>query len=242
VSRRAIWITGASSGIGAALVRSVPDTEARVFGVARRESAACESLALDLAEPAAWGTLDAHFDAVFSSGLEAGMLLHFAGTGGPYGTTARVDLDEYVAAVLLNCAAGLVLGKAFLSAATRTGASATIVLCSSPAAAAPLPGMSSYGSGKAALEYWIGVTAAEGTARVLGVVPYAVDTPMVREVMQQSVADQPLAPVLAQAEREGALASPGAVAAEIWALIIGDAPSGSVVSVGAVPEPNAGIL
>jgi NAD(P)-dependent dehydrogenase (short-subunit alcohol dehydrogenase family) len=87
--------------------------------------------------------------------------------------------------VLLNSASGQVLGKAFLTACARTGNEATLVLCSSPAAAAHVAGVSHYGAGKSALQFWAAATATEveGWARVFSVVPFAVDTPMVRETI-----------------------------------------------------------
>ena len=103
-----------------------------------------------------------------------------AGIATPVGPVTAADADAYTAAVLVNCASGLVLGKAFLDACRSAGTDATLVVCSSPAAASPVYGASHYGAGKAALQYWAATVATEVDSRVLCVVPYAVDTPMVR--------------------------------------------------------------
>jgi benzil reductase ((S)-benzoin forming) len=229
----AVWITGSSSGIGAALMRNLPVDDAVVFGIARRASGA-RDLRLDLARPTAWRWVAHHFEAVLEEGAEHAVLLHLAGTGEPYGRAAEAPLTDYLDAVLTNGAAGLVLGKALLSAAARAGADATVVLCSSPAAAEPMPGMSAYAAGKAAMEYWVRAVAAEGVGRVLGVVPFAVDTPMMRQAMQQPDEVNPVAGVLRAAAANDALATPEGVAAEIWRFVLGDTPSGSIVAVGAV--------
>lgn len=237
MSSTVVWITGASSGIGAALKRSVPFEGARTIGVSPRAGPG-EDLSLDLAEPAAWRSLALHFESVMHSGAQRAVLLHFAGTPGPSACMTEAALDQYTQAVLLNSAAGQVLGKAFLSIASRNGLDATVVLCSSPAAAVSLPGMSCYGSGKAAAEYWVGSVAAEGGGTLFAVVPFAVDTPMLREVMEQPDDVQPLAATFREAAASGELATSDATAAEIWEAVLAGVPNGSVVPVGAVPASD----
>lgn len=54
---------------------------------------------------------------------------------------------------------------------------------------------------------------------MLAVVPFAVDTPMVREVMQQSAEVQPVTAELRRAASHGELATPVATAKQIWAAV-----------------------
>jgi short-subunit dehydrogenase len=234
-----VVITGASSGIGAALARTAPYDAARVIGVSRRVPPCGEHLAADLADPGVWAAVAERVgDAVAGADVDAAVLLHFAGVGTPYGRADGAPLGEYAASVLLNAAAGPVLGTAFLQACRRRGTPATVVMCSSPAAATPMPGMSHYGAGKRALEYWTAAVAAEhagGDARVLAVVPFPVDTPRVRDVIEQPPEVQPVAAVLRAAADDGALASAEDTAAEIWRLVVDDGHAGEVVPVGAVP-------
>lgn len=147
-----VWISGASSGIGAALAKSVPHPGARLYGISRRPPVAGEHIEADLAQPTAWPAVAKHFEAVLSR-REArdAVFLHMSGIGAPAGPVTDADLEAYTQAVLLNSAAGQVLGKAFLTACRRSDTSATLVLCSSPAAAKTVPGVSHYGAGKAAL-------------------------------------------------------------------------------------------
>jgi short-subunit dehydrogenase len=137
--------------------------------------------------------------------------------------------------VLLNSAAGQVLGKAFLTACRRSDTPATLVLCSSPAAARTVPGISQYGAGKAALQFWAAAVATEveGWARVFSVIPFAVDTPMVRETIAHPEAT-PIAAHLHAAAEAGELASAEDTAAQIWQLVL-DGTHGEAVPVGAVP-------
>ena len=116
-----VWISGASSGIGAALAASVPYPDARVIGMNRRRGAHGEHLGADLSNPAAWPDVAAHFTDVLGRGdVASAVFLHFAGVAPPVGPVAGADAGEYTAAVLLNAASGQVLGQAFLQACRRT--------------------------------------------------------------------------------------------------------------------------
>jgi len=234
-----VCITGASSGIGRALALSVPFEPCTLVTVNRRPAPEGEWIEADLADPAAWTDVARRVgDGLGPGRYDRAVLLHFAGIGAPHATTADADLDEYTSAFLLNAAAGPVLAKAFIADARAAGVPATVVLCSSPGAAMPMPGMSHYGAGKLAMEYWTRAVAAEDDGvRALAVVPYAVDTPMVREVIAQTEGAPPVAAILRAAAERGELASAEATAAEIWRLVVDDGvESGSVVPVGAVPS------
>jgi NAD(P)-dependent dehydrogenase (short-subunit alcohol dehydrogenase family) len=234
----AVFVSGASSGIGAALVETVPYIDARVVGISRRRSARSEHLNADLANPATWPLVAERFETVLNETQpEQAVFLHMAGVGTPYGTASAAPPDAYSASVLLNSASGQVLGQAFISVCARRSTPATLVLCSSPAALTPMAGMSHYGSGKVAMEYWVRAVAEEATAapgvRAIAVVPFAVDTPMLQGVIRQSKQPVPAAILDAAADRR--LASPEATALEIWRLVTEDTPSGTIVPVGAVP-------
>ncbi len=237
-----VWITGYSSGIGAALAASVPDPDARVIGVSRRPGAVGEHVAADLTDPAEWDTVLASFDAVLGAGdVTRASLLHFAGIGVPHGPAALADRDQYRSSVLLNSASGQVLAQGFLGACAAHGITdPLIILCSSPAAITPLPFVSHYGAGKKAGDYWVAGVAAEEAERsealILGVAPFAVDTPMLRSVMDLPAELDPNAAMLRAEADQGRLATPEATAAEIWAAAV-PANAGSVVYVGAVPPP-----
>jgi NAD(P)-dependent dehydrogenase (short-subunit alcohol dehydrogenase family) len=232
-----VYVSGASSGIGEALTQHVPYADARVIGISRRSCRFAEHLQADLSLPAAWVAVAAEFKRdLGKAGVERAVFLHMAGVGFPYGLAVPAALDVYASAVVLNSGAGQVLGKAFLSACALAAVPATVVLCTSPATLAPLRGMSHYGSGKSAMEYWIRCMAEETgpEARVLGVMPFATDTAMARDAIEEAPEHVP-APLL-EAARRGEMATPGDVAREIWTIVTGNAASGSIVPVGAVPS------
>ena len=61
MAKSLVWISGASSGIGAALVATVPFEDARVIGISRGEPSGAEHLEADLADPASWSTVAESF-------------------------------------------------------------------------------------------------------------------------------------------------------------------------------------
>jgi len=113
-----VWISGASSGIGEALARSVPWKDARLIGVSRRPPAVGEHLEADLADPSSWATVAESFDRELA-GFDGDQVVfvHAAGTVEPIGFAGEVDDDPYQANVVLNSAAPQVLGHRFLAAA-----------------------------------------------------------------------------------------------------------------------------
>jgi NAD(P)-dependent dehydrogenase (short-subunit alcohol dehydrogenase family) len=237
-----VWISGASSGIGAALADSVPFAAARVIGIGRRPPPRGRHVEADLSAPAAWPRIAAHFREVLARDrADAAVFLHMAGVATPVGPLVTADPDAYTDAVLLNAASGLVLGKGFLEACRDTGARATLVVCSSPAAAAPVYGASHYGAGKSALQYWAATAATEveGSARVFSVIPFSVDTPMARETMAQPPGATATAGERCGAAEHGDRATHEATAEQIWTLVLDETIQGTAVPVGAVPaEPR----
>jgi benzil reductase ((S)-benzoin forming) len=238
---RIVWVSGASSGIGAGLARTAP-AGARIIGIARRPSASGESIIADLSDPASWDRVCREIEDVLADARpDEAALLHFAGVATPMGPAVSADPAEYRAAVLLNSASGQVLGASFLAACERHGVSATVVMCSSPGAVKPQAGMTHYAAGKAALEHWSRALALEQRsagrpARVFSVVPHAVDTPMVRAAMEEPADALPIGQFFREAASGGRLADPVTTAREIWALVDGDVEPGSAARVGAVPE------
>jgi NAD(P)-dependent dehydrogenase (short-subunit alcohol dehydrogenase family) len=234
---RLVIITGASSGIGAALAQTAPPDVDALIGVSRRPPPRGLHHAADLSDPASWPPLLEAVRAALERRPSGAVLFHFAGTMEPTGAVASVTPRDVAAALTLNAVAGPVLSTGFLQACAVASVPATVVLCSSPAAHGARPGAAHYCAGKAALETWARVAVEEqrlagGPARVLAVVPWGVDTPMVRAAMDAGP-DLPLAEVFRTQAARGELAHPLDTAREIWALVDGDAEP--LTAVGAVP-------
>lgn len=158
---RTILITGASSGLGAALARELAPRGHRLALTARREDRldalarevrdlGGEALALpdDLADPDAPGRIVAAVDAHFG-GLDA--LINNAGIGLPR-HYAESDPDSLREQVLVNLAAPIVLTRHALPYLIE--ARGSVVNIGSAIASVANPILGAYGATKAGLAYW----------------------------------------------------------------------------------------
>ncbi|MGH8887011.1 MAG: SDR family NAD(P)-dependent oxidoreductase [Egibacteraceae bacterium] len=231
-----VWITGASSGIGAALAETVPFAGARVLDVSRSGGArGVEHLPADLADPASWAAVEAHLLAVLGtfSGTRA-VFVHCAGTLEPIGFAGAVDSAAYRRNVLLNAAAPQALGHAFLAAVAGLDLQTHLVLVTSGAATAPYEGWSSYCAGKAAVDQWVRVVGAEqrrrpNGCRVVAVAPGVVATPMQERIRATDPHDFPAVGKFVDLYESGQLCDPEDAAQGIWGLLDRDLDSGAIV-------------
>ncbi|MGZ0150083.1 SDR family NAD(P)-dependent oxidoreductase [Kribbella sp. WER1] len=227
-----VWISGASTGIGAALAASVPFEAARVVDISRT-GGTTEHLTADLADPADWSRVAAQFETELSTYAgDRVVFIHNAGTIAPIGPAAAADPESYTRAVLLNSAAPQVLGAAFLRATAHLTCERHLIMLSSGAAKTAYAGWSSYNAGKAAVEHWVrtvGQEQPENGCRVLAVAPGVVDTAMQSAIR---ATDESVFPAVARfhtLKQTGALSTPAAAAAGIWSLLTRPLPNGSCV-------------
>ena len=243
-----VWISGASGGIGQALIRTVPWPGTRVIGISRRPAAGAEHLKADLADPSEWGIVGSSF-ARELAGFEGerAVFIHAAGTLEPIGFAGEVDTGAYAANVLLNSAAGQVLGHLFLAAAAPVRAAGTtrhLVMLTSGAARSVYPGWSSYGAAKAALDQWVRDVGAEqsirGGVQVLAVGPGTVDTEMQAQLRATSAEDFPSRQKFLDLHAAGKLADADAVGRDLWRLLDAGLENGSVVDLRDLPAAQRG--
>jgi benzil reductase ((S)-benzoin forming) len=230
-----VIVSGASSGIGLALARSVPWPGARVIDVSRRGGPGLEHFAADLSDPAAWERVAGLFARELRgfAGARA-VFVHAAGTLEPIGFAGEVDAAAYRRAVLLGAACPQVLGDAFLRAARTARAPCHLVMIGSGAAHHAYQGWSAYGAGKAAIDQWVRTVGAEQArrgdrVRVLSVAPGVVATAMQEQIRATPVAQFPEVARFVELHRSGQLRDPDEVAREIWALLDRELPNGAVV-------------
>lgn len=229
-----VWISGASSGIGRAMVETVPWEGARVIGISRGAAPGSEHLQADLADPSSWAAvgdsfrreLD-HFDG------DRVAFVHAAGVVEPIGFAGEVDTAAYITNVLLNSAAPQVLGHLFLAAAREIAGSRHLVMLTSGASSSVYAGWASYGAGKAAVDQWVRDAGAEQSTRggvhVLAVAPGTVDTSMQEQLRASSQEAFPKRQKFLDLHKEGKLSEPSEVATAIWDLLDRDLDNGSVV-------------
>ena len=234
-----IWITGGSSGLGAALARTAPYEAAHTVTISRSAgSDATEHIPADLADPGSWGAVENHLLARMGefSGDRV-VFVHNAGTLDPIGFAGEVDTAAYLDNVLLNSATGQVLGHAFLKAVAAAGFTreAVLVMISSGAASSAYPGWSAYCAGKAALDQWVRAVGEEqrtrGNVTVLSIAPGVVATAMQAQIRDTDQADFPNVDRFHELHDQGQLRDPDAAARAVWDVIGRGLPSGTVTDV-----------
>jgi benzil reductase ((S)-benzoin forming) len=236
-----VWISGASSGIGRALVESVPWPTARVIGISRRPLAGIEHLALDLSAPGSWDDLGESFRRELADfDGDRVVFMHAAGTVEPMGFAAEVDTAAYRANVLLDSASPQVLGQLFLAATAGAGAVRRhLVMITSGAARSVYPGWTSYGAAKAAVDQWVRAAGAEqdlrGGVQIMAVAPGTVDTGMQALMRATPEEDFPQRQKFLDLYEAGKLTSPEEVATRMWKLLDAGLANGSVVDLRDIP-------
>jgi benzil reductase ((S)-benzoin forming) len=237
IGRVLVWISGASAGIGAALAATIP-FDAEVVDISRRGGRpGIHHVAADLADPSSWPMVAQDFErrlARFDG--DAVVFIHNAANLTPLGPAGVVDTADYTRNVLLNSAAGQVLGQAFLQATSGLDCEQHLIVVSSGAAGNPYEGESSYCAGKAALNQWVRVVGQEQArrqpgCRVIAIAPGAVDTAMQDELRSTEPSLLPQAPRFQAMAEHGALLSPDVVAKVIWSLLDRDLDNGSVLHI-----------
>lgn len=229
-----VWITGASSGIGAALAATVPFKNATVIDVSRRGGTpGTEHLRADLAEPEGWQLMADDF-ATRLAGYDGDrvVFVHNAGTLEPLTPAAEADPAAYRRNVLLNSAAPQILGQAFLRAVRPLRCAQHLVLVSSGAARTAYENWTGYGAGKAAADQWVRAAGLEQNRRdvpcqVLSVAPGVVDTAMQQQLREST--GFPRADRFRDLHASGSLTTPEDAARGIWSLLDRDLDNGSVV-------------
>jgi len=241
-----IWITGASRGIGQALVATVPWPNARVIGVSRGRGKAVFNLVADLSGPSGWQALDISFrDELSQFRGERIICLHAAATIDPVGWTGETSQSLYWSNVLLNATAPLIVGAAFLEAVRQLSCHRQLVLLSSGAADRVYAGLAPYAAGKAAVNQWVRTVGAEqarrGGVQVLAVTPGRVATTMHQRLRAASDDQFPEHAEFTRLHREGQLSDPLAVAGALWSLVCDEKiATGSVIDLRDCPDAEPG--
>ena len=232
-----VIITGASSGLGLALARSVP-FPATVVDISRTgpPDDSIGHVHADLSDPGSWEKVGSELTRLFDVNKpDRAVFIHAAGTITPMGFAGEVDTDAYSANVILNSAAGQVLGHMFLEAIRDRDGTFDLVMISSGAASGVYPGWSSYGAGKAALDQWVRNVGAEqeerSRVRVASIAPGVVDTDMQRLIRDTSPRDFPNVNRFHSLHEDGVLSEPEDAAKRIWAEIERGLEPGSVIDV-----------
>lgn len=235
---QATIVTGASSGIGAAIARHVVDrgpvtTLQRSPGPAGTTHRAVDLSDLELAVEAVTEAVHDVWSPPGDGGPGRVVLVHAAATIAPIGFAGEVDADAVLAAVRLNVGAAFAVGQAFLAAVADRSGRRQLCQFTSGAATTVYEGWSSYGPAKAAVDHWVATVAAEqsrrGGVEVVGVSPGVVATAMQEVIRDTDERDFPPVGRFRDLHADGDLRDPDVVADEVWSLLDGDVPTGEAV-------------
>ncbi len=193
-----------------------------------------EHISADLSDPDSWPPVASQIESMF---LELrptrSVFVHSAGSLTPISHVADADVPSFTRNVLLNSAAGQVLGMVYLKALTGSEGIHDLVMISSGAASNAYPGWAAYGAGKAALDHWVRAVGLEqkirGSVRVSAIAPGVLDTPMQAEIRDSNETDFPSVDRFRRLKSEGNLVSPEDAAHKMWRLIESGLETGSVV-------------
>ncbi|MGY4772937.1 SDR family NAD(P)-dependent oxidoreductase [Kribbella sp. CWNU-51] len=232
-----VWISGASAGLGAALAATLP-FDAELVDISRRGGTpGAHHVAVDLADPDSWPVVATDFrQRLDTYSPEMVVFVHNAGSLTPLGPADRVDTAQYTRNVLLNSAAALVLGQAFLSAVSGRDCEQHLIMMSSGAASRPHEGESSYCAAKAAIDQWVRTAGLEQRrrdpgCRVISISPGAVDTGMQAELRACSDDQVPESSRFREMDAEGLLSKAEDIARTIWSTLDRDLDNGSVLHI-----------
>jgi hypothetical protein len=228
-------VTGTTSGIGLATALALLARGWTVVGVGRRESAIAQSgyehLSVDLSAPArARAAITSCIgDRIARADVRRVALVNNAARADLLGPLEHVDADALSRVFDLNVVTPVALMGAIVEH-SRPGTAIRIVNVSSGAAVGAFPGLSAYGSSKAALRMAGMVLAAETAAppdrgtttrdlAILSYEPGTVDTPMQTATRSVSSDVFPWGGIFRRFASEGLLVHPEQPAAEIAAFL-----------------------
>jgi benzil reductase ((S)-benzoin forming) len=227
--RHTIIVTGASRGIGQAIVERLAGPGKFIICVSREPSVACEKQARALQAGYFWHPLDlsdldqvqaalpALFDTSLLNGSERVWLINNAGAINPVKRLGGIDPADLRRNIALNLTAPMMLTNAFVEATKTLECPRLEVNISSGAAKRPIDGWSAYCSAKAGLDMATRALAleqagAKNPVRVLSFAPGIVDTRMQEELRIAAPEDFALRDQFIAFKNEGKLASAEAVA------------------------------
>ncbi|MFW6312543.1 MAG: SDR family NAD(P)-dependent oxidoreductase [Spirochaetota bacterium] len=231
-------VTGASKGLGAALVRALLRPGNSVFGVSRslNEALIAESneagvelhwVQADLAETL---SIDAFMATIAErielEGSESITLVNNAATLAPLGRIGASSDDEVEQGVRVNLIAPMILTHSFIRHFGGARVRRTVINVSSGAGIAPMPGLSTYSTTKAGLNMFTRAAAqehgsdAEGSEfRFYAVSPGTVDTGMQESLREAGPSILPNHETYVEWKETGSLTSPEDAANAVLTLL-----------------------
>ncbi len=229
-----VVVTGASKGLGAALVEQLLSPDRRVVGIARSSNDALAEAARtrgawldwylqDLSDTVATDALARSIMDGMPRDASRYVLVNNAALAEPVGPIATLDPAVVVRAIDANLTATMILTTRFLAATATLDADRRVLNISSGLGRRPMDGTATYCVSKAGMDMFTRCINAEPDdpsrakrkARAVSLAPGVVDTGMQVFMRGQDPGTFPEGRYFADMKRDGKLASPAEVAAKI---------------------------
>ena len=229
-----VIVTGASKGLGAAMVEQLLSPDRRVVGISRSPNPALAAAARDRGAWLDWYLQDlADLDATdaLAATIAAGLprdatsyvLVNNAALAEPVGAISGLSTAAVVAAMNVNLSAAMILTSRFLAATADLDAERRVLNISSGLARRPMDGSAAYCTSKAGLDMFTRCINAElddpsrakRKAKAVSLAPGVIDTDMQVFMRGQPASLFPEGRNFTAMKEEGRLVSPADVAAKI---------------------------
>ncbi len=229
-----IVVTGASKGLGAALVERLLSPGRRIVGIARTANDALAASARnrhawldwylqDLADVEATDALAASIADGLPRDANFYALVNNAALAEPIGPIAALDAAHVAASINVNVTAAMLFTSRFLAATAPLDAERRVLNISSGLARRPMDGTAAYCTGKAALDMFTRCINAEPhdlaravrKAKAVSLAPGVIDTGMQVVLRDQDATSFPEGQHFREMKDDGKLSSPDDVATRI---------------------------
>lgn len=209
-----IIVTGASKGIGLALLRQLQEQGKTVIGLARTTPAEAKHfVSVDLSETEKLPATIAEIINQYGDQARSFTLINNAGTVEPIGVMGTVHSGDIASAMTINLTAPMILSNAFISELAGFYGPKTIVNISSGAGRKAYEGWGVYCTTKAGLDHFSRVVAAEQEAeaypvKIVSIAPGIIDTDMQETIRSSDEAAFPLLDRFVEYKAQDMLSSP----------------------------------
>ena len=235
-----VIVTGASKGLGAAMVEQLLSPDRQVVGIARSPNDALAAAARergawldwylqDLADTAATDRLAASICASMPRDATRYALVNNAALIEPVGSVALLEPGPIVAALNVNLAAPMLFSARFLAATDDRDVDRRILNISSGSGRRPMDGNGVYSATKAGLDMFTRCMKAEQLerpagrrARVVSLAPGVIDTEMQVLARSQDPVRFPQTAYFVKMKEDGVLVSPADAARRILGYLFRD--------------------
>lgn len=216
-----IIITGASKGIGLALLKQLQAEGKKVIGLARTiPTEAKKFVAVDLTETEKLPTIIAEIIEEYKDKAISFTLMNNAGTVEPIGLMGTVDNGAITDALTINLTAPIILSNAFIGELASFTGSKKIINISSGAGRSTYEGWGVYCTTKAGLDHYSRVVAVEqateeNPVNIVAIAPGIIDTDMQQTIRSSNEGAFPLIDRFVDYKAQGLLSSPDETARKL---------------------------